>query len=279
MAGCVILPIVDEAKSRAQITYDAAADHFDDPALAFWDRYGRATVERLDLVSGASVLDVCSGAGGSAVPAAERVGPTGRVIAVDLAENLLDLARAKSDRAGLGEVLQTRCADLEELDEPAGSFDAVVIVFGLFFLPDVDKATAQLWRLVAPRGQLAVTTWGPRLFEPATSVFWDAVNALRPDLNRVYHPWDSLTDPAALGAVLHRAGVPAADIEAVDGFQPPRSPEDFWAIVLGSGYRATHDSLTPQQRTLVHDRVVTALTSARIDRIETNVIYATATKP
>jgi ubiquinone/menaquinone biosynthesis C-methylase UbiE len=271
--------MVDEAKSRAQITYDAAADHFDGPALAFWDRYGRATVERLDLVSGASVLDVCSGAGGSAVPAAERVAPTGRVLAVDLAENLLDLARAKADRAGLGEVLQTRCADLEELDEEAGSFDAVVIVFGLFFLPDVEKATAALWRLVAPRGQLAVTTWGPRLFEPANSVFWDAVSTVRPDLNRAYNPWESLTDPAALRQVLGRAGVPAADIEAVDGFQPLQSPGDFWAIVLGSGYRATHDLLTPQQQTLVHDRVVTELTSARIDRIETNVIYATATKP
>ena len=271
--------MVDEAKRRAQITYDASADHFDGPALAFWDRYGRATIDRLDLARGASVLDVCSGAGGSAVPAAERVAPTGQVMAVDLAQNLLDLARAKADRAGLGEVLKTHCADLDELDEPAESFDAAVIVFGLFFLPDMEKATADLWRLVAPTGQLAVTTWGPRLFEPANSVFWDAVNAVRPELNRAYHPWDSLTDPEALRHVLRRAGIPAADIDTVDGFQPLRSPEDFWAIVLGSGYRATYELLTPEQRAHVHDHVISSLTKARIDQVETNVIYARATKP
>ncbi len=269
---------MDEAKRRAQVTYDAAADHFDDPPLAFWDRYGRRTVERLDLAPGASVLDVCAGTGASALPAAERVAPTGRVIAVDLAQNMLDLARAKAERAGLGQVLATRCADLEQLDEPAGSFDAVVIVFGLFFLPDMERAVAQLWQLVAPGGQLAVTTWGPRLWEPASSAFWDAVKAVRPELNRAYNPWESLADPAALQQLLLRGGVPAVDVEVVDGFQTLRSPEDFWVIVLGSGYRATHDALTPDQRTLVQDRVMAALASAQVDRVETNVIYAVATK-
>ena len=77
--------MIDEGKRRAQKTYNAAADHFEDPALGFWDRYGHATVERLGLHRGATVLDVCAGAGGSALPAAVRVAPTGRVLAVDLA--------------------------------------------------------------------------------------------------------------------------------------------------------------------------------------------------
>jgi 2-polyprenyl-3-methyl-5-hydroxy-6-metoxy-1,4-benzoquinol methylase len=70
-------------------TYNAAADHYDHPALSFWDRFGRRTVERLSLVPGMKVLDICCGMGGSALPAAERVGPTGSVVAVDLAQNLL----------------------------------------------------------------------------------------------------------------------------------------------------------------------------------------------
>jgi ubiquinone/menaquinone biosynthesis C-methylase UbiE len=76
------------AKVKAQKTCNAAADFFDDPALGFWERFGRATVERLDLNAGESVLDVCAGTGASAIPAAEIVGPTGNVVAVDLAENL-----------------------------------------------------------------------------------------------------------------------------------------------------------------------------------------------
>jgi ubiquinone/menaquinone biosynthesis C-methylase UbiE len=59
-------------------TYNAAADHYDHPALSFWDRFGRRTVERLPLAPGMSILDVCCGMGGSALPAAERVGPRGQ---------------------------------------------------------------------------------------------------------------------------------------------------------------------------------------------------------
>lgn len=66
--------------------------------------------------------------------------------------------------------------------------------------------------MVKPGGQLAVTTWGPDLFEPANSVFWDAVAELRPDLHRAYSPWDHLTDPEALRGLLVGAG--AADVQS-----------------------------------------------------------------
>jgi ubiquinone/menaquinone biosynthesis C-methylase UbiE len=269
---------MDEGKRRAQRTYNAAADHFDDPALGFWDRYGHATVERLGLRRGARVLDVCAGAGASALPAAARVAPTGQVVAVDLADNLLALARNKAERAGLSSVLSTRCTDVDTLDDTDGGFDAVMCVFGLFFLPDMGGAAARLWRLVAPGGTLAVTTWGPRLWEPANSVFWAEVSALRPELNRAYQPWDALTDPAVLGELLRAAGTPDPRIVAMDDTYPLRSAEDFWTIVLGSGYRATHDALTPHERALIHDRIVAELTASKVTALETNVIYASATK-
>jgi ubiquinone/menaquinone biosynthesis C-methylase UbiE len=157
-----------DAKLKAQTTYNAAAEFFDDPALGFWERFGRATVDRLGLSPGESVLDVCAGAGASAIPAAVQVGPSGRVVAVDLAENLLLLAQHRARHLGLSN-LEIRLGDLEALDFSPEFFDAVVIVFGIFFLPDMTAATSGLWRMVKPGGQLAVTTWGPRLFEPACS--------------------------------------------------------------------------------------------------------------
>src|SRR5690242_21678682 len=89
-------PLNDPAKLKAEATYNAAADHFDDGPLAFWDRYGKRTVENLSLLPGSSVLDVGCGSGASAIPAAMQVGPSGRVIGIDLAERLLDIAQAKS---------------------------------------------------------------------------------------------------------------------------------------------------------------------------------------
>ena len=78
--------ITDPVKIKAAAAYNAAADHFDDEALSLWAKYGRRTVVRLALRSGATVLDVGCGTGASAIPAAVEVGPKGKVIAVDLAE-------------------------------------------------------------------------------------------------------------------------------------------------------------------------------------------------
>jgi ubiquinone/menaquinone biosynthesis C-methylase UbiE len=269
---------MEDAKRRARATYDAAAESFDDPALSFWDRFGRQTVERLDLPTGATVLDACAGSGASAIPAAQRVGPTGRVLAVDLADNLLALARAKATRLGLAN-LETRHGDVEALGDPPGSYDAVVIVFGIFFLPDVATGTAGLWRLVAPGGQLAVTTWGPRLWEPASSLFWDAVDTVRPDLTRAYNPWDTLTDPDAVRSLLVGAGAAEVRVEPVAATHPLSSAEDFWTIVRGSGYRATHDALTEDEREVVRARCLGALADRGVEEIEVNVVFADARRP
>src|SRR5262249_1355549 len=95
---------LDEPARRAASTYTAAADHYERPALGFWDRWGAGTVSRLALSRGAAVLDLCCGAGGSALPAARAVGPDGRVLGVDLAVPLLELARAKAARERLTNV-------------------------------------------------------------------------------------------------------------------------------------------------------------------------------
>src|SRR5262245_42656983 len=118
---------LDEAKKRAATTYNAASDFYDHPANTFWGRYGRKTIERLQLARGERVLDVCCGSGASAIPAAESVGPTGSVIGVDLAENLLALARSKAKERGLTNI-EFHSGDMTQLPFDDGSFDVVVCV-------------------------------------------------------------------------------------------------------------------------------------------------------
>lgn len=268
---------VQEAKTRAAATYNAAADLFDDPRLSFWDRFGRRTVERLGLAPGHSVLDLCCGTGASALPAAERVGPFGRVLGVDLAENLVERARVKASIRRLRNV-ELRVGDFERLDLPPGSFDAVLCVFGIFFVPDMAGALRRMWSWVQPGGRLAVTTWGARVFHPADALFWEAVRAERPDLYRGFNPWDRIAEPAALRQLFEESGIADVEIEPEEGFHPTPEPEDWWTVVMGSGYRGTVEALDPAARSRVRERTLHAFAATGARQIEANVIYAVAAK-
>jgi len=267
----------EEARAKAAATYNAASDHYDDSALSFWDRYGRRTVERLSLQPGASVLDVCSGSGASALPAAERVAPDGRVLAFDLAEGLLDLARAKAGQRGLSNI-EFRAGDFEELGLPDHSFDAVICVFGIFFLPDMARAVRELWRMIRPGGRLAITTWGPNFCEPANTIFWDTIKNESPGLYKGFNPWDRICDPPSVKAMLKEAEIDTAEIVAEDGRHPLNSPDDWWAIVLGSGYRGTIEQLDPEARERVRHENLSSVLRFQIRVVETNVVYAVARK-
>lgn len=266
------------AKAKAAATYNAAADHFDDAPLAFWDRYGRRTVERLGLARGARVLDAGCGSGASAVPAAEQVGPAGRVIGVDLAEGLLRLAETKARDRGLRN-MEFRCADMSALPFEDGQFDAVFCVFAIFFVPDMEAQVAELWRLVRPGGRLAVTTWGPRFLEPASTLWWESVARERPDLQRSFSPWERINEPPALRRLLEAGGATGVEAAAETGLQGLRRPEDWWTIVLGSGYRWTVEQMDPATAERVREANIRAVRERAIAALETNVVYAVATKP
>lgn len=265
-----------DVEIKAAATYNAASDFYDHAANSFWNRFGQRTIARLALKPGASVLDICCGTGASALPAAEAVGPTGSVLGVDLAEDLLDLARAKTKARGLSNI-EFRVGDMLDLGLDA-QFEAVVCVFGIFFVPDMSAAIRELWRMVRPAGQLAITTWGPNLFEPLNTVFWNVVRELRPDLHKAFNPWDRIADQVALRALFAEAGVEAPDIVAERGTHSIPSPEHGWALIQGSGYRGTVEQLDADGRERIRQATLAFIRSSDIESVEANVMYAVATK-
>jgi ubiquinone/menaquinone biosynthesis C-methylase UbiE len=266
-----------KAKEKAAASYNAAADHFDDEALSFWDLVGKRTVTNLKLQAGAKVLDVGCGTGASALPAAQVVGKKGFVVGVDLAARLLERARAKAMTAGLANV-EFRLADMTALEYPDGNFEAVVSVFSIFFVPDMEGLVRELWRMVRPGGKLAITTWGPRIFEPAYSRWLIAVGKERPDLVTAFNPWDRITDVISVRKLLQEGGVRDAEVISEEGVQPLRSADDWWTIALGSGLRWTIEQMGPETAARVKADNVGWLTENKIGRVETNAIYAIGTK-
>jgi ubiquinone/menaquinone biosynthesis C-methylase UbiE len=266
---------LDVHAQRAARAYGAAADHYTRPALSFWDHFGAETISRLRLVPGQDVLDLCCGAGASAIPAARAVGPSGRVLGIDVAAPMLELARSRAAQESLAHI-EFRQGDATDTGLPDASFDAVVCVFGVFFAPDMTAFITRMWRLLRPGGVLAVTTWGPGLFEPANSLFWEAVGAVEPSLVRAFNPWDQITTPAALRELFVRAGVTDPDVVAASGRHQLKHPELFWDVVLGSGYRATIEALGQEQCDAVRGQLLSTLRSGQVTSLRTDVVFGTA---
>jgi len=267
----------DSPQGKAEATYNAAADYYDSPANTFWSRFGQRTIERLPLQPGNRVLDVCCGAGASAIPAARAVRPGGTVVGVDLSEKLLQLARKKAAAEEISNV-DFRLGDMLDLREAEASFDAVVCVFGIFFVPDIPQAVRALWRLVRPGGMLAITTWGPQFLEPGSTAFWNSIRDVRPDLYRGFNPWDRICEPRTVLAALREAGVENAQAIAESGEHPIASPDAWWCAVLGSGYRGTLEQLTPADQERVRLANLDFIERNGIGSVAANVVYATAVR-
>ena len=266
---------MNEAKRKAQDTYNTAADHYDDPANGYWERYGRKTVERLELRPGSSVLDVACGAGASALPAAEIVGPSGRVVGIDLAENLLNLARTKAVARGLQNI-EFRQDDMTQLKFDDGSFDAIVCAFGIFFAPEIEALVAELWRMLKPHGKLAITTWGPNLFEPMYTAFDTILKQERPDLVNDFRPWDRITTESAVEQLLRDGGATNIVTASEAGQQLLLDVDSWWKIVLGSGLRATVNAMGPELAEYVRLQNMTFIEERGVQSVTTNIVYGVA---
>lgn len=267
----------EEMLARAEAVFNSASDYFDDPALSFWDRFGQRTIDRLSLRNGDRVLDVCCGSGASAIPAALSVGATGKVLGIDIAESLLQLGRNKSKLQGL-ENIEFQYGDFENLGLPNESFDAIVCVFGIFFVPDMVEAIRELWRMVRPGGKLAITSWGKDVFEPANQIFWNAVEAERPDLVKKFTPWDRISDPVSLQSLLEAGGATQVEVFAEADTHELTSPEDWWTMVLGGGLRGTIDQLDPDARERIRQVNLQFLQANDVHALKVNVLYAIAQK-
>lgn len=116
-------------------------------------------VRSLNLKPGMRVLDVASGTGNLALPAA-RLGAT--VTGVDIAPNLIEQAREIAKREGLN--AQFDEGDAENLPYENASFDAVITMFGAMFAPRPDLVAAELKRVCSPGGTIAMANWTPSGF-------------------------------------------------------------------------------------------------------------------
>lgn len=154
-----------------------------DRMAAVFDRYlplvepvGSAVLARLPaLPDGAQVLDVACGTGEPGLTLARR-SPGLRLLGVDAAAGMLDVARAKAEREGLANV-RFEVMTAEALGCADGSIDAVISRFGLLMFGDTTASARQLARVLRAGGHFSVAVWDDMAKNTLVSA---VVAALRP---------------------------------------------------------------------------------------------------
>ena len=140
--------------------WDRAAAHYEQ----FWSEQLRPVRDALlasaALRPGERVLDVACGTGLVTLRAAELVGTSGSVVGTDLSDTMVQTVRAEAERRGIAaEVLHMNA---ERLELPDASFDVVLCALGLMYVPDPERALAEMLRVVKPGGRVVVSVWGAR---------------------------------------------------------------------------------------------------------------------
>jgi SAM-dependent methyltransferase len=169
----------------------------------------RAVVAAAALEEGDRVLDVACGTGIAARLAAEKVGQTGAVAAIDVNPAMLDVARTTGAQGPTIEWHQGAAENLPFDDE---AFDAVVCSLGFQFFADKPAVLSGMRRVLSGGGRLSLSTVGPvpPLFEAIEAVLADHMG---PEASKFIDTVFSVFDPDHVRSALDRAGFAGIEVD------------------------------------------------------------------
>ena len=208
--------------------------------IRYFPVFGEWLVKMANIPKGAKTLDVACGRGAVLFPAAERVGPSGHVIGIDLAEGMARETQMEIQRRGLKQA-EARQMDAENLTFPDSSFDAVLCGFALQFFPHLERALSEFKRVLKPDGLIAVTTWG------RDDERWDWYTDLREAYGAVVKlRSQSLDQPEEIKRWLSQAGFVDIQINTKELDMVYLDEEEWWNLTWSLSSRAGLEKLSPE---------------------------------
>jgi ubiquinone/menaquinone biosynthesis C-methylase UbiE len=153
--------ILNEYKQQIADLYSRRSQTYDD---GDWHpRIAHRLVEHARITRGQHVLDIGTGTGMVAIEAAQLVGSEGRVVGVDISNEMLEQARQKVEALGLSNI-QFQLADAEALDFPENTFDVVLCSSAFIWMSDLNAALRLWHRLLKPGGLIGFHAFAETAF-------------------------------------------------------------------------------------------------------------------
>ena len=154
-----ILPVL-RTKEEAKRSYDRISRYYDFLTGAFERKYAEKALKRLSVLEGETTLEIGFGTGRCLKRMAESVGPTGKAYGIDLSSGMMEIAKKRVERAGLGDRVRLLRGDAASLPFDDRTFDAVFMSFTLELLdtPEIPIVLEQIKRVLKPEGRLAIVS-------------------------------------------------------------------------------------------------------------------------
>jgi len=235
----------DKAKHEVVAVFEQVAERYDNPSMRFFPFCADRLITHLHPRPGDKVLDVATGTGAVAIAAAQAIGPQGRVQAIDLSENMLQIAAANLRRAGLSNVDFHRM-DAEAVEFKSRYFDCVTCSFGIFFLPDMQAGLTGWRQVLKPGGRVMFTSFTANAFQPLADMFRQLMQKFGiviPQEN-----WMRLTTEEECLTLLEAAGFTNTECVVEQLGYHLNGPEDWWEIIYSSGFRGYLEKLDAEQQ-------------------------------
>jgi ubiquinone/menaquinone biosynthesis C-methylase UbiE len=194
-------------------------------------RWAVVLADRAALRPGERVLDVACGTGAVARIAAQRVGPGGRVTALDINPEMLAVGRSLPPVAGAP--IEWRDGSALHLPLSDGAFDVVVCQLGLQFFPDQPTALREMRRVVSPTGRVVASVYGPIEQNPANHALSEALDKrVAPGASLAKRSEHALADPTKLAEMVAMAGFANVSVATDTITIDYDSPAEFVRIQL-----------------------------------------------
>ncbi len=223
---------------RVVETYNREAARFDQFGHGLSEKSDRRLVDLIEPEADAYCLDIASGTGNLSLALASRNSSDGKVVGIDLAEAMLEVAERKSLTRKVKNV-EFKQMDAQHLEFEDNTFDIVTCGLALFYFPDIEGTLREMYRVLKPGGTLGISTANPEnAFSPLSEPYMAMLRKTAKELGVNPPAYPEISDLTrtrdGLEKLLKEAGFADADVR--EETIPVRfaNTRDWWEYGRGS---------------------------------------------